>query len=149
ETVKELGIDVDVDEDRLGDMEMRRALLAYRACRWGIERWAGRTFARDDEIAAWWEQAQGDTQREWLAQNLQRTAAEADAGSAKAQSILRQVVPDLPHPEADKHFDPPWRHREGIPYHESTPEGFRVPWLEKHRPSLTYNEKRSCFELTE
>jgi hypothetical protein len=68
-----------------------RDIEAYRACRWGIERWAGRTFTNDEDIAQWWQRAQGKPQREWVEQSLTRTAAEADAGSAKAQYIIRRV----------------------------------------------------------
>jgi hypothetical protein len=143
--VKRFGIDLDVDEAQMNDMEARQAVLAYRACRWGIERWAGRPFTNDQDIAEWWQRANGKTQREWLEQNLKRTAAEADAGNAKAQYIIRQVVPDLPHADADKPFNPPWKWRDGGPYREKAPMSFRERWLEGRRAELTYDETRSCF----
>jgi hypothetical protein len=150
--VERLGFSVEADSNQLVTKESRaarEALLTYNACRWGIERWAGRSFTRDEDIAAWWRQAGGKTQGQWLEENLDRTAAEADGGDAKAQHLIRGMVPDLPHADDDLPFDPPWRWRNNVPYREGTPGPYRGAWLKENRATLDYDEKRSCFVLRE
>ena len=119
--------------------------MAYRACRWGVERWAGRTFANDQEVVGWWSHAKGEDQREWLEENLNRTIAEADKGSAKAQHIIRRVLPDLPHAEDDEPFDPPWQHGREASYRENHPAPYRAQWLRENRARLQYDDRQSCF----
>ena len=110
-----------LDNDGRDPATWLRALIAYRECRWGIERWAGRTFASDQEIVAWWPKAKEQEQREWLEENLARTSAEADTCNAKAQYIIRCVLPDLPHAEHDEPFAPPWRGSTKMSYQEKPP----------------------------
>ncbi len=143
--VKGFGVELDVDEMQMCDMEARGAVAAYRGCRWGIERWAGRTFATDQDIADWWAKAKAQSQRQWLEENLERTCREADAGDAKAQYIIRHVLPDLPHADDDKPFDPPWRLSEGKPYREKQPGPYRVQWLKDNRARLEYDERQSVL----
>ncbi|HEX8342948.1 MAG TPA: hypothetical protein VF624_18745 [Tepidisphaeraceae bacterium] len=140
-------VDVDTDKDRLSNMEAREAMLAYKGCRWAIERCAARTFATDEQIGAWWTHARSSTQRQWIEQSLDHTAAEADAGNAKAQFILRQVLPDLPYADADRPFDPPWSKRMTITYLERERPAFRAAWVEQNRSKFRYDEKRSCFVM--
>jgi hypothetical protein len=144
--VEGFGIEIDVNAIGMNDREAERAVFDYRACRWGIERWAGRTFASDQEIVAW-SRAKGHGQREWLEENLDRNSAEADAGSAKAQYIIRCVLPDLPHAEDDKPFDPPWQYHVPPPYREKQPGPYRERWLRENRSRLEYDERQSLFTI--
>ncbi|GEM_PF-6619726 len=146
--VEHLGVTVDVDDMHVSDVEAGHKLRAYQACRWGIERWAGRVFGSDEEIAAWWEKAKDKGQQQWLEEDLERTSAEADRGSAKAQYIIRAVVPDLPDAEGDRRFFPPWNSgwEEG-PYRENGPGPFREKWVKENRARLVYDSGRSCFVL--
>ena len=143
--VKGFGVELDVDDKWMNDAEASRALHAYQTCRWGIERWAGRTFGGDQEIAGWWEKAKGNSQRQWLEENLERTSGEADGGSAKAQYIIRCVLPDLPHAEDDRLFELPWLGREELAYREKSPGAYRQRWLRENRATLKYDERKSCF----
>jgi hypothetical protein len=144
--VKDSGLELDVDEFRMSDMKARRAILAYRDCRWGIERWAGRTFAGDQEIHDWWAKAKSQGQRNWLEENLQRTSLEADAGNAKAQYIIRCVLPDLPNAADDEPFDPPWQRRVAREsFREKRPIAHRTQWLRENRLRLEYDEQHSFF----
>ncbi len=143
--VREFGVELDVDEDHMSDMQVRDAVLTYRVCRWGIERWAGRTFRNDQEVVDWWANAKGQGQREWLEENLDRTSTEADAGSAKAQYIIRLVLPDLPHADDDDPFDPPWQRRAGMSYREKRLGPYRMQWLRENRARLEYDERQSFF----
>jgi hypothetical protein len=143
--VKEFGVESDVDLEQVWGLEAGNAVLPYRGYRWGVERWAGRTFATDQEIADWWIEAKSQSQRQWLEENLDRTSAEADAGSAKAQYIIRHLLPDLPHADDDKPFDPPWLQRGEKPYRENQPKPYRVRWLKDNRTRLEYDARQSVF----
>ena len=140
-------IDADLDTSSDLPMEARNALLAYRGCRWAIERWAGRGFKTDAEIERWWNAAKSRTQRDWLTDALAATAAAADAGDAKAQYLIRCILPDLPHAEDDEHIDPPWSSREVVRFKEQRRGPYRVRWLNEHRAKLGYDEQQSCYRL--
>jgi hypothetical protein len=139
-------VDANAHWENVSDTRASQALSTYRACRWGIERWAGRAFPTDDAIEAWWQTAKARSQQQWLEESLEITAARADMGDAKAQRLLRLMIPDLPHPDADQHFLPPVTYSlGGLKYSEFRPPPHRVDWLRAHRAQLVYDEKWSCF----
>jgi hypothetical protein len=127
-----------VEERELPEVD-RDLLDRYLACRWAIDRNIARVFASDDELLAWWATAQKQSPRQWVEQNLAITAADADAGHPRAQWILRQLLPDLPHADRDTPLaaapnaviwpGPP-------PFFERPPPPFRVAWLAAHRDRL-------------
>jgi hypothetical protein len=129
------------------NLDASRELTAYRGCIWAIERWTGRTFAGDAEIAAWWQANKDKSQRQWLEKNLERTAAEADGGNARAQLLLRQAIPALPHAEEDDPIDRPWQIRERGSYRENRLPPFRAAWLKEQRGKIQYDEKLALFVL--
>lgn len=128
----------------VSDREERNAALAYEICRWGVARWAGRVFANDDAIQQWWSESKGQSQRQWLEENLEKTAVDADGGNAEAQSIIRLMLPDLPHDSEDLQFNRPGRWTSYY-YWEHPVSPFRVAWLKEHRGQLVYDEQRGGF----
>jgi hypothetical protein len=131
----------------IDNSDLRETLLAYRACRFAIERWAGRIFDTDQQIAAWWNNARGRTQREWLLENIKSTCADGDAGNAEAQYIARAVLPDLPAGASDLPFMP-FAEFAGFPaFDERSPSSSRSQWLAANEARLVYDEVRSCFVL--
>ena len=132
QAVRRRGVEFDSDLRHVHDTDDMHALSAYRACRMGIERGAGRTFANDEEISQWWKEAKGQSQRQWLEANLQRTAIEADQGNAKAQFILRQIAPNLPNAEEDVLVDFNYSGKT-YSYRERPLAPYRAAWIAEHR----------------
>jgi hypothetical protein len=128
------------------DPQRRRARSSYDGCRWAIERIAGRSFADDAAIAAWWQQARAQGQERWLAESLEITVAQADAGDAKAQYLARLLLPDLPHAERDLTFDEPGTRTLSLRFVEQRPL-FRQQWLAEHRERLRYDPLHARWVL--
>ena len=128
------------------DTEKRGALMAYQECRWGIERWAGRPFADDKEIAVWWQANKGRSQEQWLADGLEPTAAQADSGNAKAQHLIHLLLPDLPRADGEWLWSPPPSYVIGDFRVKPIPP-FRVAWLRQHRHELIYDAQAGGFRL--
>jgi hypothetical protein len=137
--------EIDAPEDLPADKQ--NGLLTYRACRWGIERWAGRLFESDAAIAEWWDASATKTQRQWLEESLEQTSALADTGDPKAQFLIRALLPDLPDPEADIAYHPFWSFSNLMLYIELANPAFRASWLKAHRDKLVYDDHMSHFVL--
>ncbi len=138
--------DARADLSTLSDSSARWAVQTYQACRYGIERWAGRRFDSDAAVAAWWAADHARSQEQWLSDGLEPTAARADGGDAEAVYLARQLLPDLPPAEGERRSWPP-----GSIGHDPQPTRpvatFRVAWLRQHRAALRYDEQRGAFLL--
>ncbi len=117
-------------------------------CQWeihyGIHRWAGRLFATDAERLAWWKANQGRTPEQWLSDNLETIAEQADKNVRWAASISRRILPDLPIGANDgdlpESFNPP-------PNLKRIQGPFRTGWLRENRSKLRYDGNAGCFRL--
>jgi hypothetical protein len=101
--------------------------------RLAITRWAGRTFATDEEIAKWWEANKDKTQEEWLREGFAVAAAQADGGSREAIQILYYILPDLP----GEYFYPA----------KPTKRPSFAAWVKANEKSLVYDENLGGFRL--
>jgi hypothetical protein len=145
--VKKAGIDPKTDLNRIQDRKHQPLVWDCQLFRWGIERWAGQTFAADADLDAWWSAKKGGTQQQWLEAGLTVTAARGDAGDRQSQYLLRLLLGDaLPNPpdhpvwmEPGWGSDPPPRAEQGEP--------FRVKWLADHAGRLSCEVERGAFVL--
>lgn len=145
--VKELGADPEqrfaIEEDR----RKREWVGHLQRARYGIERWAGRTFAGDADIMQWWSKAKDGTQRQWLEEGLPILAAQADAGSGRSQFFLRLILSsELPNEPDHSTWNPPNSFSDPPPRPESGPP-FRVKWLTENRARLNYVPREGRFQL--
>lgn len=136
-----------VSETDKSNCEGLHALEAAQGCRWMIESHAGRIFDTDDEIRAWWKQNENRSPQQWLEDSLTMTAQRADAGHARAQALLRKLLPDLPNKQGDLDWLPPGYHRMGGPVRVPSTPPFREQWLRENRGRLVYDESRMCFRV--
>ena len=129
---------LDVGGDEILDYLFEHLEHATRTEQWPrtiIDRWAGRTFASDDERRAWWQANRGRTDEQRLRDSLPTLATQADSRNAFANRIVEVVLPDAP------------------PYYVKDSEGrfqpgrSRVQWLEQHAASLRYDVVRGVFRV--
>ena len=115
-----------------------------REIHFGIHRWAGRLFATDAERLAWWKANQGRTPEQWLADNLETIAEQADKNILWAASISRRILPDLPIGANDVDLPESF-----IPAPDFKPiQGpYRTVWLRENRSKLRYDGNAGCFRL--
>lgn len=126
---------------------LRDKVVQAHSIRAAIQRWAGRAFASDAELEAWWTGAKDRTQREWLEESLPILAVKADAGDIDAQQRLRALLDqELPNPPNTWNWNFPGIRRDPPPQAEPGPP-FRVEWLRKHRAELEYVAERGVFRL--
>lgn len=119
-------------------IDLSAQLQDYSACRFWIERLAGRTFDDDNALNLWWDKARHLEPQQWLTENLPHTLEQADAGNAKAQAIARILLPDLPHKERDKTFDVPRRWNSSR-FYEQPIAPFRVDWFKANEARLQFD----------
>jgi len=145
--VNKLGINSQMDVSNMQDRTHLGLIMNCQYYRWGIERWAGRTFATDAELDAWWSAEKDKTQQQWLESGLPLTAAKADAGDRQSQYLLRLVLgkalPNKPDHNVwllpGSSSEPPPRAEKGEP--------FRVRWLADHAGRLSCDVERGVFVL--
>jgi hypothetical protein len=145
--VNKLGIDPRTDISNMKDRAHQPLVWNCQLYRWGIERWAGRTFADDAELESWWSAEKDRTQQQWLEAGLPLTAAKADAGDRQSQYLMRLVL-GTALPNAPQHLV--WMQ----PGHSSDPppraedvEPFRVKWLAEHNDRLQCDVDKGEFVL--
>lgn len=144
---KASGLDRATNWQGIEDREKLEFLLVYQECRWGITRWVGRVFQKDEEITAWWKDNKGKTQEQWLRDGLDLTAAKADEGDAEACGLLRILLPDLPMANGEYPWSPPGSSYEGDFRIKKLPP-YRVAWLKQSRKAgLVYDEQLGGFRL--
>jgi hypothetical protein len=146
--LREADVDPGAHWDDVSGPRKRDRLIRYQIIRHGVHRWAGRTFADEEAILAWWRDNQGKSQEQWLREGLEVTAARADAGDGESQYLLRLLLPDLPRPGPERRSAPPpvsYGPEAPPPQTKSAP--FRVEWLKANRPRLRYAEDAGGFVL--
>jgi hypothetical protein len=127
------------------DRALQPTLRHCQFFRWGIERWAGRTFATDAELDAWWSLEKGKTQQQWLETGLPVTAAKADSGDRQSQYLLRLMLGDaLPHAPNHSVWLNPGSSSDPPPRAESI-EPFRVKWLSENAHRFRCDAERGIF----
>ena len=141
-----IGVDRHTPWHRIEDTRKRCAFIAYAQCRWGIERWAdglSMTTARSQRGGM---PNKGKSQERWLIEGVGLAASKADGGDAKAQYLIRQLLPDLPAAQGEDMWCPPATGIEGD-YRVKYIPPFRVKWLEEHRRALVYETQLGGFRL--
>lgn len=134
--------------------QVLRALLLMRYLRFGIERWAGRLFETEQQLQAWLEAEKDRSQEQWLQSGLPILAAQADAGNARAQLLLRVILegslPDRPDsPKLWRYvYSVEWLFMPGgmdLDPEEMPP--FRAKWLADNRSRLQCDPERFRIRL--
>jgi hypothetical protein len=142
------GIDLALDLNKLKDRKHQTITWNTQEYRWGIERWAGRTFAGDAEMDAWWAAEKEKTQQQWLEAGLPITAARADAGDRQSQYLLRLMLGNaLPNPPDHLVWMEPGFSADPPP-HAERGEAFRVKWVKENGAQLKCDGERGVFVLT-
>ena len=124
-------------------------ILAYRACHFGFDREAGRTFVDTPARRKWWGENKDKTEEQWLRENLKFTALDADNGNTVARVLLQWIVPDMP---CDPHA-PIW-----MPVNQvitvsdgaaATPLKpiLRAAWLKANAKRLRFDPDQDCLRL--
>lgn len=145
--VNKSGADPRTDISTLKDRKLQPLIWNTQLHRWGIERWAGRTFPTDKDLDDWWSSEKGKSQQQWLETGLPITAARADAGDQQSQYLLRLML-GTALPGSPTHFvwmqpgwhtDPPPRPEEGEP--------FRAKWVADRASALRCDVEKGAFVL--
>jgi hypothetical protein len=130
------------------DPKAEQLLAALATCRDGIDRWAGCVFETDAQRRAWWTDHRQRDPEQYLRQNLQQTAARADAGDVAARTIICQALPDSPWGRYD------WEEMliEGMMMSyvrpsEPEPAWQARRWLEEHNDRLRYDATTHTLRL--
>jgi hypothetical protein len=147
EEVRKTGIDPKTNISELQDRRLKPLVWNCQLYRWAIERWAGRTFATDAELDAWWAAENGKSNQHWLETGLPITATRADAGDAQSQYLLRLMLgKSLPHPPNHHVWMEPGQRSDPPPRAEAR-EPFRVQWLADHADRLHCDVEKGTFVL--
>lgn len=121
------------------DKHGQELIFADRACRFGFDRLAGRPFDSNRDRVTWWESNKGKTPEQWLRANVAVAAAEADAGSPRAQALIREALPDLPRFHDEEFWSPFARMDAYSALNSPTKTSARSQWLKEHWGRLHYD----------
>lgn len=145
--VRRLGIDLNHKSAVNLPQPAASTLFNVRAARVAIERWAGRVFDTEPELLKWIEVDKDRSQQEWLESGLPILAAQADAGHARAQYLMRVILGDvMPHrPAAEARMS--LEYVVFMPLKPETVLPFRVKWLAENRARLRYEPEYARFRL--
>jgi hypothetical protein len=136
----------DTEVDRFRDKNRWETQTNVRACYFGIEQCAGRTFADASEAAAWWAANRDKTPEQWLRESLRTTADRADAGDEESRYLFAGLAPDSAELTGYPNWAPP---TVGIgPRPTAPPAPIRRPWLAAYDTRLRYDPDTGTFRVS-
>src|SRR6185312_4344058 len=102
-------------------------IQAQRACRYGIDRWAGRCFDTDEQRLTWWKANRNKTPEQWLRDSLPIAVARAVPESKGFDNYLfHELLPDAPYTD----YEPAPFTWDALP---ATSQEDHQSWFAKHR----------------